>query len=231
MRKSLAVSFFFLLLFFIYKNFFNLDKILGKLEKKVHKIVIHNLNNLDEDLILRKIKLKEDQSFWNFNSTELSDDLKKIRGINNFSFKMESNGILNIFITEDKPFMIWKYSNKIKYLNEEGEILDFKKREFKNLILLEGKHDKEALRKFNKILSSDIQLKNNILKVYFSENIGWKIFLRDSSCLYLPLEKIDKLISVYKKIRNSKIYNNFKYFDMRILERVYLNKENKCLTS
>ena len=102
---------------------------------------------------------------------------------------------------------------------------------FKNLILLEGKHDKEALRKFNKILSSDIQLKNNILKVYFSENIGWKIFLRDSSCLYLPLEKIDKLISVYKKIKDSKIYNNFKYFDMRILERVYLNKENKCLTS
>ena len=55
---------------------------------------------------------------------------------------MESNGILNIFITEDKPFMIWKYSNKIKYLNEEGEILDFKKK-FKNLILLEGKHDKK----------------------------------------------------------------------------------------
>ena len=66
---------------------------------------------------------------------------------------MESNGILNIFITEDKPFMIWKYSNKIKYLNEEGEILDFKKRDLKNLILLEGKLDKEALRKFNKILS------------------------------------------------------------------------------
>ena len=54
---------------------------------------------------------------------------------------------------------------------------------------------------------------------------------KDSSCLYLPLEKIDKLISVYKKIKDSKIYNNFKYFDMRILERVYLNKENKCLTS
>ena len=99
MRKSLAVSFFFLLLFFIYKNFFNLDEILGKLEKKVHKIIIHNLDNLDEDLILRKIKLKEGQSFWNFNSTELSNDLKKIRGINNFSFKLDSNGILNIFIT------------------------------------------------------------------------------------------------------------------------------------
>ena len=67
---------------------------------------------------------------------------------------MESNGILNIFINEDKPFMIWKYSNKIKYLNEEGEILDFKKKKFENLIVLEGELDKEALRKFNKILNS-----------------------------------------------------------------------------
>ena len=68
-------------------------------------------------------------------------------------------------------------------------------------------------------------------KIYFSENIGWKIFFKDKSCLYLPIKKIDKLISVYKKIKNSKVYNNFKYFDMRIMERVYLNKENKCLTS
>ena len=154
MRKSLIISFSFLLIFFIYKNFFNLDNIFGKLEKKVHKIVIHNLDNINEEKILRKIKLKEDQSFWDFNSKQLSDDLKKIRGIKNFSFKMESNGILNIFITEDKPFMIWKYSNKIKYLNEEGEILDFKKREFKNLILLEGELITKSLRKFNKILNS-----------------------------------------------------------------------------
>ena len=231
MRKFLTVSFLFLLLFFIYKNFFNLDKILEKLEKKVHKIVVHNLDNLDEDLILRKIKLKEGHSFWNFNSTKLSDDLKKVRGIKNFSFKMESNGILNIFIKEDKPFMIWRYSNKFKYLNDEGEILDFNKKEFKNLIILEGKLEKEELKKFNKILIDDIHLKESILKVYFSENIGWKIFFKDKSCLYLPLEKIDKLMSVYKKIKDSKIYNNFKYFDMRILERVYLNKENKCLAS
>ena len=56
-------------------------------------------------------------------------------------------------------------------------------------------------------------------------------FFKDKSCLYLPDKKIDKVISVYKKIKDSLFNKNFKYFDMRILERVYLNKENKCLTS
>ena len=51
---------------------------------------------------------------------------------------MENDGILNIFVVEDIPFMVWKFSNKIKYLNEKGEILEFSKKNFKDLIILEG---------------------------------------------------------------------------------------------
>ena len=144
---------------------------------------------------------------------------------------MKSDGVLNIFITEEEPFMIWRFSNKIKYLNEKGEILDFDKKEFKNLIILEGELEEKALTKFNEILNLHNELKKNIQKVYFTKNIGWKVFFKDKSCLYLPDKKIDKVISVYKKIKDSLFNKNFKYFDMRILERVYLNKENKCLTS
>ena len=193
--------------------------------------MIHGLDNLNENMILRKISLKEGQSFWKFNPKELKKDLQKIKGIKNFSFKMKSDGVLNIFITEEEPFMIWRFSNKIKYLNEKGEILDFDKKEFKNLIILEGELEEKALTKFNEILNLHNELKKNIQKVYFTKNIGWKVFFKDKSCLYLPDKKIDKVISVYKKIKDSLFNKNFKYFDMRILERVYLNKENKCLTS
>ena len=193
--------------------------------------MIHGLDNLNENMILRKISLKEDQSFWDFNPKELKKDLQKIKGIKNFSFKMKSDGVLNIFITEEEPFMIWRFSNKIKYLNEKGEILNFNKKEFKNLIILEGELEEKALTKFNEILNRHNELKINIQKVNFTKNIGWKVFFKDKSCLYLPDKKIDKIISVYKKIKDSLFNKNFKYFDMRILERVYLNKENKCLTS
>ena len=82
-EKFLIIPFSFLLIFFIYKIFFYFDNTLffSKLEKKVHKIVIHNLDNINEEKILRKITLKEGHSFWDFNSKQLSDDLKKIRGI------------------------------------------------------------------------------------------------------------------------------------------------------
>ena len=231
MRKFLTLSLSFILIFFLYSNFSNFSDFKKKIQKKVHKIVIHGLDNLNEDMILRKISLKEDQSFWNFNPKELKKDLQKIKGIKNFSFKMKSDGVLNIFITEEEPFMIWRFSNKIKYLNEKGEILDFDKKEFKNLIILEGELEEKALTKFNEILNLHNELKKNIQKVYFTKNIGWKVFFKDKSCLYLPDKKIDKVISVYKKIKDSLFNKNFKYFDMRILERVYLNKENKCLTS
>ena len=231
MRKFLTLSLSFILFFFLYSNFSNFSDFKKKIQKKVHRIVIHGLDNLNENMILRKISLKEDQSFWDFNPKELKKDLQKIKGIKNFSFKMKSDGVLNIFITEEEPFMIWRFSNKIKYLNEKGEILDFDKKEFKNLIILEGELEEKALTKFNEILNLHNELKKNIQKVYFTKNIGWKVFFKDKSCLYLPDKKIDKVISVYKKIKDSLFNKNFKYFDMRILGRVYLNKENKCLTS
>ena len=129
MRKIIILSFLSLFIFLFYKDFLNYENFDEKIEKKIHEIKIHNLENIDKDVILKKINLKVGQSFWNFSSKELARDLKKIKGIKSFSFKMENDGILNIFfVVEDIPFMIWKFSNKIKYLNEKGEILEFSKK-------------------------------------------------------------------------------------------------------
>ena len=231
MRKIIILSFLSLFIFLFYKDFLNYENFDEKIEKKIHEIKIHNLENIDKDVILKKINLKVGQSFWNFSSKELARDLKKIKGIKSFPFKMENDGILNIFVVEDIPFMIWKFSNKIKYLNEKGEILEFSKKNFKDLIILEGNVKPKILSKFNSVLNENTEFKKNILKIYYTENIGWKLFLKDKSCLYLPDKKVDKVLNVYKRIKKSKLNENFKYFDMRILERVYLNKDNRCSIS
>ena len=191
--KILTLSLSFILIFSSTVIFLILAILKKKLKKKVHRIVIHGLDNLNENMILRKISLKEDQSFWDFNPKELKKDLQKIKGIKNFSFKMKSDGVLNIFITEEEPFMIWRFSNKIKYLNEKGEILDFDKKEFKNLIILEGELEEKALTKFNEILNRHNELKKIFKKVYFTKNIGWKVFLRINLVSIFLIKKLIRL--------------------------------------
>ena len=76
-----------LLIFFYFLKISLIMRNLKKMEKNIHKIVINNLNNIDEDKILRNINVKVGQSFWNFNSKKLANDLKKLEELRAFLLK------------------------------------------------------------------------------------------------------------------------------------------------
>ena len=200
-------------------------------EKKIVKITINNLKHLEQDFILQRIRYKVGQSFWDFKTKELISDLDQIKEVKDFSFKMEKNGILNIYINEVIPFMVWKFSNKINFINSKGEILRLKNINYKQFITIEGNLNPIELDKFNIALNKNNDFKLLINKIIYQENVGWKVFLKDNTCVYLPKEKIGKVIEVYKIIKKNSIDNDYKFYDMRVLERVYLNTKNKCLTS
>ena len=200
-------------------------------EKKIVKITINNLKHLEQDFILQRIRYKVGQSFWDFKTKELISDLDQIKEVKDFSFKMEKNGILNIYINEVIPFMVWKFSNKINFINSKGEILRLKNINYKQFITIEGNLNPIELDKFNIALNKNNDFKLLINKIIYQENVGWKVFLKDNTCVYLPKEKIGRVIKVYKIIKKNSIDNDYKFYDMRVLERVYLNTKNKCLTS
>ncbi len=200
-------------------------------EKKIVKITIHNLKHLKQDFILQRIRYKVGQSFWNFRAKKLIFDLDQIKEVKDFSFKMEKNGVLNIFIYEVTPFMVWKFSNKVNFINSNGEILRLNNINYKKFIMIEGNLNPKELDKLSIVLNKNNDFKLLINKIIYQENIGWKVFLKDNTCVYLPKENIDRVINVYKKIKRSSIDNDYKFYDMRVLERVYLNTKNKCLIS
>jgi len=200
-------------------------------EKKIVKITINNLKHLEQDFILQRIRYKVGQSFWDFKTKELISDLDQIKEVKDFSFKMEKNGILNIYIKEITPFMVWKFSNKINFINSKGEILRLKNINYKQFITIEGNLNPIELHKFNIALNKNNDFKLLVNKIIYQENVGWKVFLKDNTCVYLPKEKIGRVIKVYKRIKKNSIDNDYKFYDMRVLERVYLNTKNKCLTS
>ncbi len=199
--------------------------------KIITQIKIENLNLIDREFILKSISLKEGESFWKFNPSKLRNDLNSLNEIKNFKFKLHPNGILKIRIEEKEPYMLWKISNQKKIIDEKANILNYNNFRDQDLIIIDGYIDKKKFLKLNNVLKDNKSFKNNIKLIFFSENIGWKILLKDRTCLQLPFNKIDQTLNVFQEIKDSQIYSKYRSYDMRILKRIYLKKKHECLAS
>ena len=213
---------------FIYNNHSAIN-ITNFFKKEISKIKVENLNYLKKSYVLNSLYLKEGDSFWKFNSKKLKSNLDLLKEIEDYNFQLSNDGILTITISEKKPYMLWSFSNKKKIIDSEGFILNFSQVPVDNLISVSGYINKKKLRDLNKVLEEKRNIKLAIKNIHYYENIGWKILFNDKKCIYLPENNISMVINIFEKIKNSKIYTEFKFFDMRILERIYLSKNHECL--
>tara|TARA_B100000686_G_C16636077_1_gene887358 strand:+ start:505 stop:1221 length:717 start_codon:yes stop_codon:yes gene_type:complete len=210
----------------------NLDNIF--LKKKIEEIKILNLNNLSKDYLINQIGISEGDSYWAFNPIKLKKKLVGIKEIKDFNFNLKPSGVLEIFINENNPFMIWNDNGKIKYIDENGNVLKIASFPSSNLITLYGENANLKIKDLNKVLKKYNSLKNQIREIAYSESVGWRIIFYDQKCIYLPLKKIDKVIEIFKVIKDSEIYKDFRNYDGRIIEieknegRIYMNDE-ECL--
>ena len=128
--------------------------------------------------------------------------------------------------------MIWTFSNKKKFIDKEGNVLRLSGFKTNELIEISGYLNKKKFSYLNNVLNKKIEFKSLIKNIYYYKNTGWQLILRDKTCLILPEKKINKVLSFFEKnIKNSKIYYDHRFYDMRILERIYLSKTKKCLPS
>ena len=232
MRNLIFITAIFFLIFILFKKDHLSNFTKSYFDKKISKIQIENLNNLAPKLILDSIYLKEGDYFWKFNPKKLRKDLEKINEIENYNFSLKKSGILNIFIIEKKPSMIWTFSNKKKLIDNKGNVLRLSVTDLGKLIQISGYINKKKISYLNNVLKKKEKFKSSIKNIYYYENTGWKIILHDKTCVILPERKLNEVLNFFEnKIINSKIYLNYKFYDMRILERIYLNKKNKCLNS
>ena len=90
----------------------------------------------------------------------MKEDLKKINEIKNYTFSLKKNGILHIFIVEKKPFMIWTFSNKKKFIDNEGNVLRLSGFNKSKLIEISGYLNKKKILNLNNVLKKKIQFKS-----------------------------------------------------------------------
>ena len=232
MRNLVFISTILLLIFAFYKKNYISKFVKNTFDKKISEIHIENLKNLHPKLVRDSIYLKEGDYFWSFNPKKLKRDLEKINEIESYNFTLKKNGILDIFIVEKTPYMIWTFSNKKKIIDNEGNVLRLSGFDNDELIEISGYINKKKFSNLNKVLDKKTQFKSLIKNIYYYENTGWQLILNDKTCLILPERKLNEVLNFFeKKIKNSKIYYNHRFYDMRILERIYLSKTNKCLDS
>ena len=197
-------------------------------KKKISIIeLIHN-DKISKDYFFKQISVKEGQSFWKFNPFKLKKDLENFNEIKNFSFHLNWSGILQIEIDETEPFMIWTRGEKINYIDLNGSILKFDiDREKDSLIKLFGNNADLQISELNNLLLKKEKTLRSINSIYYQTNIGWKIIFHNNKCVFLPLKKLEKVLDIFQDIRNSELYNQFNFFDLRVFKRVYMSNK-KC---
>ena len=204
---------------------FRLNQIFG--QKKITKINILNLNYLDKEYILNSIKINENQKFWSFNKQQLKNDLYKLNEVKNFKFELLPSGILNIFIEENYPFILWNDGESLEYLDKKGGILQFN-HSFQNLLTIYGKGVDQQIHKLVSIFSEQNDLNKDTEKIYYFENVGWQFHLKKGKCFLIPDQDLKKSIDIIDNIKRLELFEKFNKIDMRIKGRIYLS-ETKCL--
>ena len=197
-------------------------------EKKIKIIELINNDKISKDYFFKKISVKEGQSFWKFNPFKLKKDLENFNEIKNFTFYLNWSGILEIEIDETEPFMIWIRDENINYVDFNGIILNFDIQEEKDSIIkLFGNNANLKISELNNLLLEKEKTLSSINSIFYQKNIGWKLIFHNNKCVLLPLKKLEKVLDIFQDIKNSELYSQFNFFDLRVFGRVYMSNK-KC---
>ena len=141
---------------------------------------------------------------------------------------MNWRGKLQIKINETEPFMIWIRNEKVNYIDLNGSVLKFEINENKDKIIkLFGKNANIKVSELNNLLLKKAKIIDSVNSIFYQRDIGWKIIFLNSKCVLLPLKKLEKVLDIFQNIKNSELYSQFNFFDLRIFGRVYMSNK-KC---
>ena len=237
MRKTLIYSFLFTFTFIfifwhylphltfndfkkiIYKSF---ESISDDKKFKVVKINFINTKNIEIEKLNDLVKNYNNKNILDINFKEMGEELLKIKEIKSLKINFNMEGEIKISIEEKKPFFIWKYENFQKVLSIEGEILDFKESNNKNLINLYGLGAQKKIANFYQIIRKNKQFENIIKSIEYIENYRWDIVLENNTLVKLSEKNYEKNLETLDKFLSSKeLFNKtHKMIDFRVDNRI-----------
>ena len=235
MRKAIIFSFLFILIFIFWNlpnhlSFINLKKIIHKnfesfsdnSKFKVTEIKFSNIKNIEIDKLNNLVKHYGNKNILDINFKKMGEELLKIREIKSLKINFDMKGEIKIFIEEKKPFFIWKHENFEKLLSIEGEILNFKKSNNKNLLNIYGLGAQEKIGNFYQIIKENEQFENLIKSIECVENYRWNIILKNNMLIKLSGRHYKKNLETLNNFfENGELINkSHKMIDFRVDNRI-----------
>ncbi len=229
MRKFLTFSLLLIIGIFGINKIYSYSKIylIGFFpQKKITKINFMNLKYLDKEYLMNYLDIHLNQNYWSFNTKKLIENLKSINEISDFEFTLHPSGILDIYVDEKYPFMLWNDNNNFSYIDKQGKTLRYNF-SFHNLITISGKNANKNISEISNIDKYQKTIFESLKKIYFIDNVGWKFSLNNEKCFLIPVKDFEKSMKILKKITSLEIYKEYKSIDLRIKGKIYLSKK-KC---
>ena len=193
-------------------------------ETKVYKINIFNLKNFEKKKLMEIIGFKINQNIFMIDLKKIKKKLQNINEIESFKIKRNTDGVLNIYIEEKKPFMFWEFDGKREIIGLNGEVLDYYKVE-KKLPLIKGKNANHHIKELYRIIQLNKNVSVNFLYGEYIEEYRWDLYFKDNFHVKLPSKNYsDSLLKLNKFFENKEFKKNYKILDMRVNNRIFLKQ-------
>ena len=184
-------------------------------------------------MLLKLLNISNKSSIILYDINKARKRLLELPWVKNISIMKLYPNILNISISEKKPYALWKYNNITYIIDKNGNIITNKiqKKNFNHLILLKNNGAQKKAKQIIDLLNYFPILYNQTKIATLINNRRWNLLINKNIIVYLPekylknaLKKLDKIEKNYH-ILSKKI----NIIDMRIQDRlvIRLNKIQK----
>lgn len=189
---------------------------------EIRNISFYNLKNLDENNLKRIIPIHRGDSIFDVDFKKIEEKLLKKDEIDSLKISISIKGDLNIYITEEVPFMFWFDDKKKVLINRDGKVLNYDISKYNNLKFIKGKHANKHIKILYNNLTQFDEIYFRFNSAEYIENYRWNIKLNNNTIIKLPIFKIDKSLKILNDLLSDDKINNYKIVDLRVDGKIFL---------
>ncbi|MFQ3307047.1 MAG: cell division protein FtsQ [Candidatus Midichloriaceae bacterium] len=230
LKYSLLFIFLFIGFFFIQKSN-EIRKIttiitnLGQNHTILHEIQLRGNNFLSNSKILDLINIKEGMKLYDISPSDIRKILLSQKEVKDITVKLNYTGILEVDITERKPFAILWNDNIPTIIDEEGNTIQIISniKPYNHLIIIFGKNISNKLKKFLDLINKN-SIYKNIISLHHINGRRWDVYMKNSVIIKFPENNVEAAMQFSDKILNSINYKEkIAILDLRLYpKRVFL---------